>query len=388
MASSFAFFSIPMHGHVNATLPIVAELVRRGDVVTYHATPAFAGEIAATGATVLPYAGGEQRLPDPPTPAGLVAEVARISRRVLPGILADLDRNRPDAVVFDSACLWGLIAARVRDIPSVCSYTTFAFNDTVPSPVRFSWSMLKSVLAQPGELVSYAGSRAVLQRRYPGTGVPLVDIGTIRGDLNLVYTSRRFQPGTFDDSYKFVGPSLGARPHDFEPLPSGGPFLYASLGTVFDAGPAPLRLFAEALAPLGGTVIISTGSVDPAALGPLPANVIARRSVPQLEVLDRASLFVTHGGMNSVNESLAAGVPMLVIPQGADQPLVAERVTTLGAGLSITPAEVTTDYVRSQARRLLQEPRFRESAAALAVEQREAGGYRRAADELQKFAPA
>jgi MGT family glycosyltransferase len=108
--------------------------------------------------------------------------------------------------------------------------------------------------------------------------------------------------------------------------------------------------------------------------------------VPQLEVLSRASLFVTHGGMNSVNEALSAGVPMLVVPQGADQPLVAERVTTLGAGLSLRPEEVTVDSVRSRARRLLSEPSFRESAAALAVDQHEGGGFRRAADELERFA--
>ncbi|MGF6175059.1 hypothetical protein ABIE33_003367 [Ensifer sp. 4252] len=108
-------------------------------------------------------------------------------------------------------------------------------------------------------------------------------------------------------------------------MPSGWrtPVLYASLGTVFDGGPALLRTFATALAPLGGTVVVSTGHTEPADLGPLPANALARRSAPQLQVLDRAALFVTHGGMNSVNEAMRAGVPTLVVPQGADQPLVA-----------------------------------------------------------------
>lgn len=83
--------------------------------------------------------------------------------------------------------------------------------------------------------------------------------------------------------------------------------LYASLGTVFGADPKLLRTFAVALAPLGGTVIVSTGQTEPEALGPLPANVVPLRFVPQLEVLDRAALFVTHGGMNSVNEAMHAG---------------------------------------------------------------------------------
>ena len=143
--------------------------------------------------------------------------------------------------------------------------------------------------------------------------------------------------------------------------------------------------FATALAPLGGTVIVSTGHEEPADLGPLPANVLARRSVPQLEVLDRAALFVTHGGMNSVNEALRAGVPTLVVPQGADQPLVARRVVELGAGLMLRTEDATSETVHALARRLLYEPHFREAADAQRAAQQEAGGARRAADELERY---
>jgi UDP:flavonoid glycosyltransferase YjiC (YdhE family) len=78
-------------------------------------------------------------------------------------------------------------------------------------------------------------------------------------------------------------------------------------------------------------------------------------------------------------------VPMLVVPQGADQPVVAGRVAELGAGLSIRTEDVTEDAVRALAQRLLGEPRFRTAAAALRAAQQEAGGYRRAADELEPY---
>ncbi|WP_351237307.1 nucleotide disphospho-sugar-binding domain-containing protein, partial [Streptomyces sp. NPDC002133] len=207
--------------------------------------------------------------------------------------------------------------------------------------------------------------------------------------LNLVYTSRAFQPAVegVDPSYRFVGPSVGARPVDpsFPVDRLQGRVLYASLGTVFNAAPHVLRSFATALAPLGGTVVVSTGRTDPAALGPLPDNVLACRSVPQPEVLARAALFVTHGGMNSANEALNAGVPMLVVPQGADQPLVARRVVELGAGLSIRTQDVTEGPVRALAGRLLGDPRFRAAATTLQAAQHEAGGHRRAADELEQY---
>ncbi|MEU4985686.1 macrolide family glycosyltransferase [Streptomyces sp. NPDC021969] len=387
--STIAFLNIGMHGHINPTLPVAAELVRRGHTVTYHTSPAFREEIAATGATVRIYPGGDQPLPDPPAPVTLMEALARTALDLLPAVLADLRDDRPDLIVHDSACLWGAVAARALGVPAVSSFTTFAYNRHVPSPTRASRELLAGAAARPRNLAGYVGARLALRRRFAATGVPLLDLADIRQPLNLVYTSRAFQPAVeeFDRSYRFVGPSIGARPDD-PSFPSDrlrDPVLYASLGTVFNADPLLLRTFAAALSPLAGTVVVSTGKTDPAALGELPGNVLARRSVPQLQVLDRAALFITHGGMNSVNEALFAGVPLLVVPQGADQPMVARRVVDLGAGLSIRTENVTEDSVRAVARRLLEDSRYRAATSGLRATQREAGGYRRAADELERY---
>ncbi|MEV5499798.1 macrolide family glycosyltransferase [Nonomuraea fuscirosea] len=386
--STIAFLNIALHGHVNPTLPLAAELVRRGHRVTYHTSPAFAEEIEATGATVRLYPGGDQPLPDPPLPITMLDALARACAGLLPAVLADLRGIGPDLIVHGSACPWGAVAARELRVPAAALFTTFAFDRNTPSPTRGSADLLASALANPGAALGFLRSRWALHRRHRTRGLPLLDLANVREPLNLVFTSRAFQPGAhgFDPSYRFVGPSVGARPLDpsFPADTLRAPVLYASLGTVFNAGPRLLRTFADALAPLGGTVVVSTGAVDPAALGQLPGNVLARRFVPQPEVLERAALFVTHGGMNSVNEAMYAGVPMLLVPQGADQPLVARRVVELGAGLSLRTGEATAGTVQALARRLLGEPRFRESAAALRVAQHEAGGYLRAADEIER----
>lgn len=387
--STIAFLNIAMHGRVNPTLPIVAELVRRGHTVSYHTSPAFGPEVERTGATVRLYAGGEQGLPDPPTPIALLEGLGRTAVRVLPGVLRELRDVRPDLIVHDSACLWGPIAARELGVPAASSFTTFAFNRQAPSPTGLSRSLLLAAAVHPGNVKGYVRSRWELRRRYDVRGVPLVDLGNIRQPLNLVYTSRTFQPGTeaFDESFRFVGPSIGARPPDlsfpFDALQDR--VVYVSLGTVFAAAPQLLRTLVTALAPLAETVVVASGQTDPSALAPLPANVLVRRSVPQPEVLARASLFVTHGGMNGANEAMYAGVPMLVVPQGADQPLVAGRIAQLGAGLTIRNQEVTEARVQALGRRLLKEPEFGTAARTLQDAARESGGFRRAADELERY---
>lgn len=384
-----AFFNIGMHGRVNPTLPVVAELVRRGHAVRYYTTPAFAKELSDVGADVVEYEDGGA-IPDPPTPLALLEVLARSTLAVLPVVLPDLRSARPDLVVHDAACPWGAVAARQLAVPAAASYTTFAFNRAVPSPTAGSRHLLRAAVGRPGTGIGYLRARNQLRRRrFDTRALPVVDLGNIREPLNLVYTSRAFQPdpGSLDASYRFVGPSLGARPADptFPLDRLAGPVIYASLGTVFEASPGLLRTFATALAPLGGTIVVATGRTDPGDLGPLPANVIARRRVPQLEVLRAASVFLTHGGMNSVNEALYEGVPMLVVPQGADQPLVADRVQELGAGLAIRTDDAGASQLRFLVRRLLHEPGFRAAAAALRESQRQAGGYRSAADELEHY---
>lgn len=387
--STISFLNIGMHGYINPTLPVVTELARRGHRVTYHASPAFAAEIEAAGAEIHPYSGADLPLPDPPIPLVLLDKLARTALGLLPGVLSDLRAIRPDLIVHGAACPWGAVAAQEHGVPAASTFTTFAFNDQVPSPTGFSRELMASAATHPHSAWDFVRARWGLRRGYDTSRLPVVDLMNACAPLNLVFTSSAFQPGAdaFDASYRFVGASIGSRPADpeFDAMRLEDPVLYASLGTVFNAGPALLRTFATALAPLGGTVIVSTGHTEPADLGPLPANVLARRSVPQLQVLDRAALFVTHGGMNSVNEAMRAGVPTLVVPQGADQPLVARRVVELGAGLALRTEHATAETVHALARRLLDEPRFREAAAAQRVAQQQAGGARRAADELEQY---
>lgn len=107
--------------------------------------------------------------------------------------------------------------------------------------------------------------------------------------------------------------------------------------------------------------------------------------VLQLEVLQRADVFITHGGMNSSSEGLYFDVPLVVIPVTGDQPIIAKRVEELGAGLQLDRKQLTADLLRDTTERVLYNPLFAENSRKIGNSLREAGGYKKAADEIFKF---
>ena len=135
------------------------------------------------------------------------------------------------------------------------------------------------------------------------------------------------------------------------------------------------RRCVEAFRGTGVRVVMSIGnSARPGCLGTLPPTITVRRNVPQLEVLSRASLFVTHGGMNSVNEALYYGVPMVVVPMGNDQPTVARRVAELGLGEALDARSATPAALRGAALRVMSDQGCRARLAEFQRETRAAGG--------------
>jgi MGT family glycosyltransferase len=127
------------------------------------------------------------------------------------------------------------------------------------------------------------------------------------------------------------------------------------------------------------------GRIAPESLGALPENVAIHRWVPQSEVLRRAALFVTHGGLNSVHDGLTLGLPLLLIPQQEEQTFNAMRVVELGAGLMLKRSQVTAERLRASAVRLLAEPQFAAASRRIGDTLRTAGGVAKGADEIEKL---
>ncbi len=394
--ATVTFYNLPAHGHINPTLPLVAELSGRGEQVIYYATDAFRHKIEKTGATFRGY--GDKYAFDPTAnlggPFGLMARSIEVTEAMLPALLEQARADRPDYLLVDSICVWGNYMRQLIGCPAVSVCSTFGVNSKVMSALSRSRGPkppLRETLVGIPLVARYFAVARRIDRRF-GTRRPgFTGFFTNRQALNLVFTSPGFQAhvDSFDSSYRFVGPAITERHETVDfPLDALGPepIIYISLGTIFNDVASFYRACFAAFADSGRTVVMSIGrNVDERALGTPPPNFLVRRYVPQLEILRRAALFVTHGGMNSVNEALLYGVPMIVVPQVGDQYLVGNRVRELGAGLTVPRSDATPARLRELAVRVLAEPLFRQRCQEIGASLREAGGHSRAADEIWEW---
>jgi UDP:flavonoid glycosyltransferase YjiC (YdhE family) len=323
------FFGFPARSHTVPSLPLVRELTRRGVEVEYYSTEAFRGLITSAGARFAAYPAICETLADPADIDGHVQRLIAVSREILPVLSAGM-KPHTKLTMFDASALWGRTLARQIGAPAVASITTFAFT--------------RSMVQLLG--ISDADSLDVL--------VP-------EADLKIVYTSRFFQPGGrfLDDRHLFVARPVERRPR------AGSSIAYVSLGTIFNRDIDLLKRIAGHLSEGGRRVIVSLGDAARPVPGGWPSNVEVYPFVDQIAALAQADLAVTHGGMGSVSEALACGVPLIVVPQGVDQFLIASRAAGLGASITVDAAAPDSAWRAALARIETERASFLAAAARI-----------------------
>lgn len=400
-------------GHLNPMTTLGRELQRRGHRVTVVGFLDAQPNAVAAGLDFLAIA--ESEYPEGKT-ARVFTQLAKLSGlaalrytiSVFQEITTLILQNTPraiaesgiEALLVDQTTSTGGTVAEYLDIPfvTVCSALVINQDESVP-PYFTPWSYN---LAWWARWRNRAGNYLFHRIAQPAMQV----IGEYRQQWNLPPNSRirdlfsklaivSQQPAEFEFPRRdlpqwvhFTGPyhdSTGRPPVNFpfEKL-NGKPLIYASMGTLQNRLEHTFRCIAEACMGLDAQLVISLGGSASRELSGFPGEPLIVEYAPQLELLQLASLTITHAGLNTTLESLSNGVPIVAIPIANDQPGVAARIAWTGVGEFLPLSGLSVPKLRAAIKRVLTQDSYKQNALRLQQAIQTAGGVSRAADIIEQ----
>jgi UDP:flavonoid glycosyltransferase YjiC (YdhE family) len=303
---------------------------------------------------------------------GVPAPFAMFTATMTEGTIAAARAFRPDAIATTGDHPAGLLAATAVGVPAL------------EVGNRVSWSTRDaSWRNRPQPMVPANVLDPLRERLGPSTGsgqlsadgpnlIARIDprapsMGGIAADLSEVPDEIDGRPWW---GMQYVPYNGGAVVPDWVHQPAIRPRIGVTLGTVVPliSGTSSLGVVIEALSSLDVDVVLAAGTADLTSLGPLPANVRSVGYLPLSAFLPGLDLLVHHGGSGTTAAPLFYGVPQLVLPAFADNPMSAQRVTDRGVGLSHDPKTITATIIQGLIDRLLTEPEFAETARQVQAE--------------------
>jgi zeaxanthin glucosyltransferase len=401
-------------GHLNPTTALADALRSRGHRVTFFllgdppASVSAAGfEVVQLGGSVFPpdeYRADFKRLGTLNGRAALkhtLALGARATEAILQVGPALVRKAGVTALLVDQSSFSGGTIADQLALPfaTVCNALLLNPDPAVP-PFFTSWQPREDWWAWLRNRVAWAAlnglyspilTRIQAERHRLGLSAPrqIADTWSSRLQVSQQPAALEFPRPKLPEEVKFVGPLR--LPGGYAPVPfpwerlDGRPLIYASLGTLQNRVAGTFQVIAEACSGLDAQLVISTGNgVAPKALGDLPGRPVVVPYAPQLELLRRAALAVTHAGLNTVLDALSAGVPIVAIPVTNEQPGIAARIGWAGAGEAITLKQATPDRLRSLIGKVRQDPAYRSAAEQIRDSMRSSGGAPRAAELIER----
>jgi UDP:flavonoid glycosyltransferase YjiC (YdhE family) len=347
-------------GNTPSAFNLGSRLARRGHRVRMIGWKSMAVRAAAAGIEFTPYRS------EPPWPAGLSQDDGwdRIEP-LLHGlatkadILAEAVAFGPDVLVIDCMLGAGFEAARELRLP------TAVLVHVLYSPFVHLWGDGIMNTSVAGLL---AGTDRVLALTPPGFDEP----SKLPTNTSYVGPITHPAPGRLAESEL----ELLTRP--------GDPWVLLSLSTTLQRQTEALPAILDAVASLPVRVLLTLGGVVPIEAVAAPPNVTVREYVPHDLVLPYIAAAITHGGMSTITSSLAAGVPLVCIPQGREQPINADRVAATGAGCVVAPEASAYEIAAAVAAALCDE-RAKAAARRFAATIAELGAGESATDEVEQL---
>jgi zeaxanthin glucosyltransferase len=400
------FISINVPGHLNPMTALARQLqARHHDVVFLY----------SSGANGLPFVPGEvedQFTENRPAVSKMQGEDAlQFSARlvlartetILKTLPATVKTTGVDALVIDAVQFYAELGAIELNIPYVHVANAVHFDYSGATPLSiYGWphQVTPAALARNREGVAkfsklledcnagikaYAKS-AGLQIDWEDPGCTLSPLASI----TQVPEAFDFESSHWPSQFHHTGPFHDGQGREKVDFPwerlTGEPLIYASMGTIVNGQLDVFRTIVAALAKHKNLqLVLSVGDqIDPKQIGPAPNNAIIVRRAPQLELLKRTSICITHAGLNTVLESLAQGVPQVAIPVTYDQPGVAARIADKQTGVVTSLDKLSADHLSTLLKEVLNNSIYRDNARRLQRAIAEANGLSVAADLAEK----
>jgi MGT family glycosyltransferase len=389
------FLSLPLTGHLNPMTALARKLQSRGHEVVFIGVPDIEPVVRAADLDFVPFCENEY-------PPGSVAKswdgVAQLhglnvvrytARELTPGLLKAALEHLPgklaetgvNALVLDTVYrLLEIVPMHLR-LPYVQIWNILHFDFSGSTPLAlYSWPHETSPEALARNVVGLE-----IVREIRGPVIPLAQSYAERNGLEIDWSIPAATlsklavitqtPKEFDfpiphlpPQFHYAGPfhdNEGREPVSFpwEKL-TGKPLIYASLGTIVNGLNKVYGTILEAVGEFPEMqVVLSVGRhFSPRDLGSIPSNTIVVRIAPQIELLKRAVLCITHAGLNTALEALAQGVPMVAIPIGYDQPGVAARIAYHGVGEFVEIGDLTARHLSRLIIKIKANPSYRDKA--------------------------
>jgi MGT family glycosyltransferase len=405
----FGIISPPVSGHVHPMGALGRELISRGHRVTYFQMLDLEDKIRSEGLDFEPI--GESDHPRGSLPVALkqlghlggfaalrftIGQVAKTSVMLCRDGPAAIRRAGVDVLLVDQMEPAGGAVAEHLDIPFVTICNALAINRDPAVPPPFTpWRYRDTAWARIRNSLGYAVSDWVMRpimsivadyrkswRLRPLSGPD--DSFSKIAQISQMPKEFDFPRSMLPEHFHYVGP-LRRAPVKAIPFPwnrlDSRPIVYASLGTLQNSRQPLFRCFAEACDGLGVQLVISHGGGLTAEMAArLPGSPLVVPYAPQREILGKASLTITHAGLNTVLDSLSFGVPVLAIPITYEQPAIARRLEWTCSGRWLALRSLRSDDLRREVLAGMGNQSVRDAARRLKVAFDRAGGVTSAAE--------
>jgi MGT family glycosyltransferase len=399
----FGVLSYKGSGHLNPLMALSRQLTARGHRVTFFLHPELEQRIRQHGLEFypldVPYSLNMQKKPKHTTRVGQIrTALHRIGVEMgafLSAYSQAIQATSVDTLIMGEISLTGPTIAEILQLPYFVVSTSIPHNFGWKSSFTAHGSLLDrlqreilevSILRMNGpvrwKLDQYRRRLGLRSIRMIGESHPeLAHITQWPKCLDLrreVLTPNFFYTGPFVD--EALRESI---PFPWEQL-DGRPLVYASLGTTRKIDPTVFARIAQACHELNLQLVITLGGRrDPASFSGLSGDPVVVRNAPQLLLLKRAQVIVTHAGPNTVLETLMQGKPMVALPVRLDQPAVATRLHQYGVAEVLRVDQHSAEEIHAALVKVCSDPRYRKAAERLQKELRSLSGSVQAADIIE-----